>query len=272
MRVIFDNAADRATLQSATATVANMGVSNLQNDVKTKLCRTTTAANGVFNLTATWAATETIGGIVLAFTDCPANATMRVRVYTLATDSTPVYDSTSVAVKANFGNHDSVQTQNGIASTGGFYACHWLPTKRAARKVEITLTSPLGGSVQAGRLIIGDYWEPTIGAEQQGTSMTFVDLSDHFRTESGDMHVNVKPQYRKQTISLPSLDITDRTKMWNILWRNGKVKPLYISLFPNNSDGEIEQVHQIYGRLVANPAMTTPYWKHMSATIEIEEV
>lgn len=271
MRVISDNAADRASLSTTSPMLAGMDLTNLQTDVKTKFCKTTTAANGVLNITASWTVPEIIGGVVLAFTTCSANTTMRIVAYANAADTTPIYDVTKGVVKANYGNHYSTVNSNNLATTGGFYASHWLDSRQTVGKLVITVTDSAGGAVQAGKLIIGDYWQPAI-VDMQGTSMSFVDMSEQFRTESGDMYVNVKPQYRKQTISMPSLDKTDRAKMWQLLWRNGMAKPLYISVYPDSANGDLEQVHQIFGRLATNPSMTTPYFSYMAATIDIEEV
>lgn len=265
MRVISNNVADVATLQTTTPLFASTPLSNLQNDVKSKVCRTTTNTGRTLNVTATWGSPQVIGAVVFAMTTCETGSTMRVVAYANSGDTTPIYDVTKTVVGAFYADHNSSRQR-------ASYACHWLDSKLSVGKVEITLTSPSGAAyVQASRLIIGDYWEPSI-VDMQGTSMSIVDMSEQFRTDSGDMYVNVKPQYRKQTLALPSLGKTDRAMMWQLLWGNGLVKPLYISVYPNNADAALEQMHQIFGRLVTNPVMTTPYFSYMAATIDIEEV
>jgi hypothetical protein len=264
MRIIYDNAADRATLQSTTQLVPTTPLTFLQNDVKSKVCRTTFLASGMLNITATWATPEAIDAVVLAFTNADATSTLRVVAYATAADTVPIYDKTVSAVKASFSGHAGIPAP--------VYASHWFDSTVSVGKLQITLASVAGTQVQAGRLIVGKRWTPVFGADQQGTTMSIVDMSEQFRTDSGDMYVNVKPQYRKQTLAMPSLDKIDRAKMWQVLYRNGLAKPLYISLYPENADGELEQMHQIYGRLVTTPVMSTPYFQHMAATIEIEEV
>jgi hypothetical protein len=76
LRIISDNAADRATL-SASTTAGALGVANLQNKRKGLLWR---ATGTTARLGATWATPERIGGVVLPFCNLSPTAAMRVRV------------------------------------------------------------------------------------------------------------------------------------------------------------------------------------------------
>jgi hypothetical protein len=76
LRVIYDNAADRATLSSS-ATQTGLGVSNLLSDVKSKVCRSTGNTLSVY---ATWPTAETIGGVANAFTNLSPTTTARIRL------------------------------------------------------------------------------------------------------------------------------------------------------------------------------------------------
>lgn len=267
LRVIYDNAADRATL-STSATVTNLGVANLTTDIKSAVCRST---GKTLTITATWGAVETVGGVALAFTNCTDNATIQIDAYALSTDSTPSYSTTVVASRGGVASNRGV---NYFAYGGGIYARCWIDQRVQAQKIVITLSDVNNpqGYVEAGRLIIGDYWASIIGAEQGNTSLTINDMSEQQRTYSGDLYVTVKPRFRKQTLSMPSLDASDRAQLWSILWNNGMVKPVFLSLFPNSADNKLEQAHMLYGRLSTNVAMGTPYFNAMSAKLDIEEI
>lgn len=76
LRIIYDNAADRATLTAST-TAGTLGVTNLQNNRKGRPWR---ATGTTARLGATWAAPESIGGVFLPFCNLSPTATMRVRV------------------------------------------------------------------------------------------------------------------------------------------------------------------------------------------------
>ncbi len=186
-------------------------------------------------------------------------------------DSGTVLASPAPAVKLQ--GYTAAQASSAYGYGGGAYARIWLPSITVtALMIEIIDTNNLQGYVEASRLIIGDYWEPAgVGAEQ-GATMTLEDTSKSFRTDAGDLLTDVGPRYRKQEFSLPDLNSTDRNKMWDILWGNGTSKPVFISMYPNNVDTKLEQVNQLYGKLVKTPIMGTPYFNRHSASIEVEEI
>lgn len=76
LRIIADNAADRATL-AASDTAGALAVTNLQNDRKGQPWRATSTAA---RLGATWTTSELIGGMFLPFCNLSPTATMRARV------------------------------------------------------------------------------------------------------------------------------------------------------------------------------------------------
>nr|WP_314606570.1 hypothetical protein [uncultured Janthinobacterium sp.] len=76
LRIIYDNAADRAALTAST-TAGTLGVANLQNNRKGRPWR---ATGTTARVAATWAAPERIGGVFLPFCNLSPAATMRVRV------------------------------------------------------------------------------------------------------------------------------------------------------------------------------------------------
>lgn len=267
LRVIYDNAADRASL-SSTATAAGLDVTKLTTDIKSDVCRSTTTS---LTITSTWPVAETIGGVMLAFTNCSDNATISVDAYTNIGDATPIYSVSTVAANGGVATNRGV---NYFAYGGGIYARCWFAQRVAVKKLVITVSDAgnTQGYVEAGRLIVGDFWESIIGVEQGNTSMTVNDMSEQSRTYSGDMRVTVKPRFRKQTLSMPSLDNNDKAALWSILYNNGMVKPVFLSLFPNNTNTKLEQAHMLYGRLSTNVAMQTPYFNAMAAKLDIEEV
>ena len=274
LRVIFNNAADRASL-SASTTSGNLSVSNLKRDIKSAVWRATSTSA---NITAIWSTGETISGVALPFCNLTSGATIRVRGYVDTTTSTTIFDTGMVAacigVALGLGSwgSDSLGV-NAFSYGGGAYARAWITNPATVKKlvIDIVDTNNTAGYIEVSRLICGQYWEPSIGPEQ-GATMTVVDTSKHYRTEAGDLMTDVGTRHRKQTFSLPSLDSTDRAKMWDILWGNGISRPIFISMYPNNADSRLEQSHQLYGKLVTTPIMGTPYFNHQSATVDIEEI
>ena len=274
LRVIFDNAADRSTLTTST-TSGSLSASNLQKDIKSAVWRATATTA---TITAVWTTGETIAGVALPYCNLTSLATIRVRGYVDTTTSSTSFDTGVIlacpGVTLGLGSwgSDSLGV-NAFSYGGGTYARAWIVSPATVKKlvIDIVDTGNTAGYIEVSRLICGQYWEPSIGPEQ-GATMTVVDTSKHYRTEAGDLMTDVGTRHRKQTFSLPSLDSIDRAKMWDILWGNGISRPMFISVYPNNTDSRLEQSHQLYGKLVTTPIMGTPYFNHQSATVDIEEI
>jgi hypothetical protein len=271
LRVIYDNAADRATLSSS-ATASGLPVANLKSDIKSKVCRST---NKTLTITATWSTAETIDGIALAFTNGSSTATMQAQFYTVSTDTDPALDTGALTCcpSASTLSWASGQGVNSFAYGGGVYARLWLSSKVTAQKVVITITDTnnLAAYFEASRLVIGNSWTPSV-VEAQGTTLQVADTSSHTRTDAGDLYTYVGTKHRKQALNLASIEPASRKQLWDILFGNGMSKPIFLSLYPNNSDASLEAVHMIYGKLATSPSMSTPYFSYVAATIEIEEV
>ncbi len=268
LRIISNNAIDRATL-SASTTAGNLAVANLKTDIKSKVWRSTATSA---TITATWTAGEYISGVALPFCNLTPTATIQVEGYTEVADVVPVFN-TGILLASPFLALDSWAGVNSFSHGGGTYGRAWVASPAVVKKlvVYITDTANTAGYVEAGRLVAGQYWEPRIGAVE-GATLQVVDTSKHFRTEAGDLMTDVGTRHRKQSFQLPSLDETDRARMWEILWANGLTKPIFLSMYPGHADTRLEQTHQLYGKLVVTPIMGTPYFNRQNATLEIEEI
>lgn len=274
VRLIYDNAADRATL-TASSTAGSLVVSNMLSDIKSAVWRSTSTTA---TITATWAVGETIAGVALPFCNLTSGATIRVRGYTNVADSSPIFDTGVIyaapsGILGLFGWGPDSLGVNAYSYGGGTYGRAWISNPANVKKLVIDLvdTSNLAGYIEVSRLVVGPYWEPKIGAEQ-GATLTVVDTSKHFRNDAGDQMTDRGTRHRKQNFSLPSLDEQDRAKMWDVLWGNGMARPVFISVYPNHADPKLEQLHQLYGKLVTSPVMGTPYYNRNNATVDIEEI
>lgn len=162
---------------------------------------------------------------------------------------------------------------NTFATGGGRTAAVWLNSRVPCIGAQIMIVENDANTayIEAGRLVIGDYWEPRDGADSNAT-VTLVDNSKQYRTDAGDLLTDVGTRHRKQTFSLPSLYPADRSKLWEILYLNNLSVPLFISTYPKNSDPRLEHTHQMFAKLVVTPIMTTPYFNYASANIDVEEI
>lgn len=90
LRILSDNAADRAEISSPTAIAAGLPLDNLKTNLRGQVCRALATS---FTITLEWGGIETVGGVILPLTSLGASSTIRVRAYLNPTDTTPLADS-----------------------------------------------------------------------------------------------------------------------------------------------------------------------------------
>lgn len=274
LRVVYENAADSATL-SASTTAGSLAASNLLTDIKSEVWRST---GPTATLTATWAAGELVGMVAFPFCSLSSGATIRVRAYTNMADATPVLD-TGVQMAAEappfdvWGWGSEPLGVNAYAYGGAAYGCVWLNTIVAVKKIVIDIddsSNPLG-YIECSRLVTGSYWEPVYNAEY-GVEVGAGDLSKHERSDAGDLRTDRGAIYKTMSLDLNYMPAADRNAMWRILRGNGMSRPVYLSLVPKAQDAFEEQMFQIYGKLSRTSAMKYQFMNQYSSTLEIEEI
>jgi len=272
LRIVSNNAADRATL-SATTTAGSLVVANLQNDYKSDVYRSTATSA---TITATWSATETIGMVALPFCNLTSTATIRVKLYTNTADVSPVYDTGALNAGASVPTtaYDWGNTPLGVNSysyVGAAYARLWF-TQTPCKKMEVIISdaSNTSGYIEAGRLVCGAYFTPTMDAELD-VSWETIDTSISERSEASDLISSLGVRSRKMSFSLQNMTPADRLAIINIFKSNSTTRPLFVSLFPDDADVDQERLYQIYGKMSKTNAVTIAYWNAYATTIEIEE-
>lgn len=314
LRIIYQNLVDLipsgSITPSSTQSVQNTGVANLKSDTKSLVWRTspTTIASTTVkgNLIVDLGASRLVGGIVLAFTNLNSStATIRVRGYSTA----PTHSSTNndlinnpqITTGTAVAGYDSGTVQccpwntltlpewgtNPAGSSnysygGGTYARVWLPSLKTTPvrylSIEITdnyTTSAAGRYIEVSRLIIGDYWSPIYNTGY-GMTSTIKDLSEHERTQGGDLITQRGPRFNTLSFNLDWLTHSDRREASRLMLGNGISKPVLVSLFPDStgdsSDFERERLHQIYGKFVQIPGISYQNIEFYSMPLELEEV
>jgi len=161
---------------------------------------------------------------------------------------------------------------NAFAYGGGAYACVWVaPTSVKQLTIDLADSSNPSGYIEASRLVTGNYWSPTYNAEF-GASITAQDASKPFRNDAGDLLTDLGTRYRSINLNLSYMPAADRLALMNIFLGNGVSMPVFLSLYPQNSDAALEQTYQIYAKLSAAGAMTAQVAGTYSAPIVLDEV
>lgn len=273
MRVVYDNAADRATL-SASTTAGGLVVGSLLTDIKSEVWRSTAATA---QLTVTWPTAEIIGMVALPFCSLSSGALLRVRGYALAADTTPIFDTGSQIAAAPppfdaWGWGSEPLGVNAYAYGGAAYGIIWF-TLSTVQKLVIDLddSSNSLGYIEASRLVTGSYWEVINNAEY-GVELGVGETSKHDRTDAGDLRTDRGVTYKTMSLDLSIMPITDRNNMWRIMRGNGMTRPVYLSLVPETADAFEEQIYQIYGKLSRQSSIRYQFVNQYATKLEIEEI
>jgi len=243
-------------------------------DRKTDVWRASTTSA---TLSMTWSTGEQVAVVVLPYSNLTPTATIRVRGYTLPSDSSPAFDTGAVAACPAAAIAQRQWTgmasgANSYAYGGGSCARIWFDPA-TVRKVTVDIddsTNP-SGYIEAAQLVVGSYWSPVRNPEY-GAAFELVEASQNYRTDSGNLLSDVGTRSCKLSMTLSEMDGIDRKALISILRMNGTVYPMFVSLFPDVSDAELERDHQIYGKLSAMSSLTLRNWNQYSAPIEIESI
>lgn len=282
LRIVYNNAADRAALTAAYQ-VGALGAANLQTDTKSAVLRSTGVAQ---TITATWPTQEAVACVALMYTNLTSSARMRVRGYAQPNDPDPILDTGNIypSKEAVHGSYPwgtmplgwNAYRWGGVntwAQGGGSDAVVWFDSVRVRRLViDIDLRYSQETYIEFSRLVVGDYWEPENSADS-GASLQIQDTSENYRTAAGDLRTARGVTSDKISINMSHLDLLDRAKLMRILRECGKDRAMLFSLFPDNPDEPlVEQDHMIYGKIVNLDAVVTPYYQNYSAPLQIEGI
>ena len=280
LRIIHDNAADRAVL-TATSQAGALGPANLQRDSKSAVLRATSTTQ---TITATWPTQEAVACVALIFTNMTSSARMRVRGYAtpggeLVLDTGSIFPCPA-AVHGSFPwgvlplgwNAYKAGGVNTWARGGGADGVVWFPSVRV-RQLVIDVSAPQSpeGYLEISRLVAGNYWSPKYNAEY-GAQLLPQDSTENYRTGAGELKSAVGTMHDGISIDLAHLTPMDRARFLRILHESGMERSMLFSLFPENPDPLLEQSHMLYGRASNLGAVSTPYFETYSALLQIEGI
>ena len=293
LRIIYENWVDLLPQGGieASSTASGSTTNNLKLDTKSKVWKSgASTASLKMNLGG-----KKIGGVVLAFTNILSNtATIRVVAYPsepsfngnqlpLPPTQTITFNTGLVACCPWNNLNLAAWGTNPVGSSnysygGGTYARVWIPEEYQDDTVQwlgIQVTDPGGSNIEVSRLIVGPYWSPRFNTEY-GVSAGIEDMSEHSRTESGDLITRRGPRYKTLNFGLQYLHQADRKEMTRIFLGNGISKPLFVSIFPDSTGTDIdfqrEGLHQIYGKMKQIPGISYDYYELYATSMELEEV
>lgn len=276
LRILYENATDAVDASLGASTSASLlSPSNLRNDLKTKVHR---SVGPTVTYTLTWVNPRVLNMVALMFTNLTSTAKMRARVFTEATDLNPVYDSGLLlaCASAPLGTWAWGSQPLGVnafrfggASHGRIYF-----TATMGKKLVIDVDDSFNPSqyVEAARLLCGQYWTPETNADY-GMETSYEFGTEHTLSDAGDLRTERRPIRRGIAFDLNWLrDNGDQLKVHEILMSNAMVKPIFISLFPENLDTTLEQRHQLYAKLDGDTSMSHPVFGTFAVPLRLREI
>lgn len=271
LRIIYDNAADRATSLSASTTAGSLVAANMQNDVKGKVHRSTGTS---VTYTLTWTTAETFGGLVLPMTNLFGDSTIRVRAYDATVGGTLLLDSGTVnaAPGLALGLWDWAQPLNANAfAYGGFSKTGvWFDNQVQAKRVVVDLvdTNNPAGYIDCARIVAGAYWEPSVQADY-GVKESPKDSTGNDRNEAGDNVSDAGYAFSTLSLDLKLMTETDRAYLRRIFTRVGTRKNVALSVLPGNGNSTQEQDYSVYGKR-QNSELAFDFFDSFSNTLTME--
>jgi hypothetical protein len=270
LRIIYENVADEATV-SASTTAGSTVAANVQNDYKGQVHRST-GTTEVF--TFTWTTAQAIGGCYF-MSNLSSTATGRLQLYSDEACTAQIADSgtTDVATGLNISlwNWSEPVNANAFAYGGITKSALWfVAAVGAVRGAKLTLSDPDGdaGYIDTARVGMGTYWEAPYNPA--AVDPVIADTTENKRNDAGDLMSDRGTQHDVMTLQLDLLSSTDRATMMRIARHNGKFLPLFISVFPGDSDPILEQDNMIYGKFVSDEGVPEDFYAHYAHKRQVE--
>jgi hypothetical protein len=279
-RILADDLILAATLSASPSLESTLPVGNLRTLERSEVARSTSASDQV--ISGNFAASSPVSCCVLWRHNLTTAATWRLELFNAINQGgTKVYDSTAVAaffadpleaLLADYGADLGEWEQPAQAAVLYFQEV-------TARSFRLTLSDSANpaGYLQASRLMIGAYWEPSIGADY-GHEFQWVDPSVQARAASGVLRTPiVRGPVRQLSFDCSQLSMADSAALTRIIGRIGLRAGVWISLYPgwtalDSQYADIEYLHGFVAKLGGPHAAARRTWSTWSDRLQFVEV
>lgn len=251
LRIIHDNAADRAASLTASSTSGSLAAAYMLSDRKGEVHRSTGTS---VTYTLTFSSAETIGAVALPATNLTAAATIRVRLYSDTGATVLLSDTGTVTACPGLnlgtsGNWSTPLNVNAFALGAQAKAVAWFTSNiGSVRAIRIDLSDAgnPAGTIDCARIVAGAWWSPTHNATV-GASNVLEDTTVNARSDAGDLISDRGTLHSSIALDLAALTESDRAQVHKILRANGTSRNVFVSVTPGRGDAR-EQDWMIYGK------------------------
>lgn len=274
MRIIADNAADRAVITASPADNIVSPAQYLQTQYREEMARGFVGAPTV--LTLAWSRPTPLSACVLYRSNLSNAATWRVQVFSDSAATAQIYDSGTVnasMLKA------LDQLEWGVDALGASFYDDWgytigvlwfTPVTGLSAKVTIDDPNNPLGLWQASRLFMGLYLE-TSRAPNEGAQMAWQETTTVARTEGGTLRSEAGESYRTLNLLLSLLQESDRRRLSEAFRSVGMRGDLFVSVFPTALDA-LTRDHHMQAKLVKLDPTVIAHYGLFNQTLTLEEV
>lgn len=274
LRIVPVNLADNAVI-TATSAAGSLVPDNLRSNYKPVLWRSVGLEE---TITISLPRYEFINCVALLWNNLSVTSEVRVQVFDSA-GGTEVHDTGWLWANApdslenfDWGGEGLGENHHYMRTVSPAYTVVWLPDL-GGEVVSVSLRdldNP-SGFIEVSRVLVGQWWAPETTADL-GVQVVYDDASQHSRTESGDLRT--KSRYKQKTLSfsMSALSAQEGDTVLSMLGRSGVSTPVFVSLYPEHGDPNLERAYQVYGKLQRANPIATPGFNTRQARITIEEL
>lgn len=247
IRIIYDNAAERATITASSTASGSLAASTLSTNTKS-LAHRSGATQVTYTLVFT--NTEQINGIILPATNLSSNATITV------TAAGTTYPAVSACTSTPLDGYSGTKNVNSFPYGGLSKVAFWFPSTVSTTSLSITLSdqtkttigSPAYPSyIDCSRIVCGKYWSPTYNVSKNGLELTINDTTQTSRTDAGDLISDRGNIHELLNFNLELLSKADKEQLINIMRYVGTYRNIAVSVVPDANSRD-EQDYIIYGK------------------------
>lgn len=201
--------------------------------------------------------------IVLYLAENPGPTTIYLKDDTY--NSQIAYYSASIPYNPLFGGRNEAPLGYG---SGGYIVLY---VTGSQIKNRLRLKLEFSGPVKLSRIMMGQYWSPKYNANY-GISIGYTDMTSVERLQGGDQYAVIGPRHKTLRFDLQYVDQADKDYLLDLAKLVGRSKPIFISVFPEDTDKTKEQMYSVIGRLVTPPNISHTMYSMYATSLEIEEL
>lgn len=267
IRILFGSIADSAidcTLTGADFN-ASYPVTNLRDRRRIFDAVSTAVSTSYAEIKMAWTDAQSVSCLALLRTNLdPLTAKYHIVLYPNSDfTGTPVWDST--VDQAFLAQQGSGDTNDFIVYTPAIY----VTVKSISFKVKDTATYSPTRPLTLGRLMVGDYWTPTVGIKYN-PEIGVQDTTQLARTAGGSIRANAGSQFRVVKYQFDSLLPAEASQLLAGARAVGKTGEILVALFSGyNTPMEVDGL--ILGVMPNLPTVVHNYYNSWIASMEVQE-